>query len=194
MRHSIKRISKSALSVILALMMVVSTMAVGMVTVGAATFTKVELVGNINGTENWTSDAYPFTLNGTTWELTITFTQNSTFKARANGNWDISFGANNKGDNVTKSPGTYKITIPDGASTNTDLTITNVGSGGSDLTYTLNDSNGNTSDFTKTSDGVYETTVTLNADTDYKYYIKDSKDTYYPVSYTHLTLPTNIRV
>lgn len=36
MRHSIKRISKSALSVILALMMVVSTMAVGMVTVGAA--------------------------------------------------------------------------------------------------------------------------------------------------------------
>ncbi len=36
MRHSIKRISKSALSVILALMMVVSTMVVGMVTVGAA--------------------------------------------------------------------------------------------------------------------------------------------------------------
>lgn len=37
MRHSIKRISKSALSVILALMMVVSTMAVGIVTFNAAT-------------------------------------------------------------------------------------------------------------------------------------------------------------
>lgn len=36
MRHSIKRISKSALSVILALMMVVSTMVVGMVTTNAA--------------------------------------------------------------------------------------------------------------------------------------------------------------
>lgn len=36
MRHSIKRISKSALSVILALMMVVSTMAVGVVTANAA--------------------------------------------------------------------------------------------------------------------------------------------------------------
>lgn len=35
MRHSIKRVSKSALSVILALMMVVSTMVVGMVTVNA---------------------------------------------------------------------------------------------------------------------------------------------------------------
>lgn len=37
MRHSIKRISKSALSVILALMMVVSTMAVGITTFNAAT-------------------------------------------------------------------------------------------------------------------------------------------------------------
>lgn len=37
MRHSIKRISKSALSVILALMMVVSTMVVGIVTFNAAT-------------------------------------------------------------------------------------------------------------------------------------------------------------
>ena len=125
MRHSIKRISKSALSVILALMMVVSTMVVGMVTVGAATFSKVELVGNINGTDNWTSTNYPFTLNGSTWELTITFTQDSTFKARANGAWDISFGANN-GGNATASPGTYKITIPDGASNATNLTITEV--------------------------------------------------------------------
>lgn len=178
MRHSIKRITKSALSVILALMMIVSTMAVGIVTVGAATFTKVELVGNINGIENWTSTAYPFTLNGTTWELTITFTQDSTFKARANGTWDKSFGANN-GGNATASAGTYKITIPDGASNSTNLTITKVGSGGSDLTYTLKDGNGNTSDFTKTSDGVYETTVTLNANTDYTYYIQDSNKTYY---------------
>ena len=35
MRHSIKRVSKSALSVILALMMIVSTMVVGMITVNA---------------------------------------------------------------------------------------------------------------------------------------------------------------
>lgn len=39
MRHSIKRVSKSALSVILALMMVVSTMVVGIVTTSAATIT-----------------------------------------------------------------------------------------------------------------------------------------------------------
>lgn len=39
MKHSIKRISKSALSVILALMMVVSTMVVGIVTTSAATIT-----------------------------------------------------------------------------------------------------------------------------------------------------------
>lgn len=36
MRHSIKRISKSALSIVIALMMVVSTMLVGMVTTSAA--------------------------------------------------------------------------------------------------------------------------------------------------------------
>lgn len=41
MRHSIKRISKSALSVILALMMVVSTMAVGIVTFNAASYPKI---------------------------------------------------------------------------------------------------------------------------------------------------------
>lgn len=58
MRHSIKRISKSALSVILALMMVVSTMVVGMVNVIAATDGYDFIGGNpiyFNPSDAWAS-------------------------------------------------------------------------------------------------------------------------------------------
>lgn len=53
MRHSIKRISKSALSVILALMMVVSTMAVGIVTANAASISYWSLCYSGN---SWAND------------------------------------------------------------------------------------------------------------------------------------------
>lgn len=55
MRHSIKRVSKSALSVILALMMVVSTMAVGMVTVNAAIDGNRVIYFDPSSNTNWTS-------------------------------------------------------------------------------------------------------------------------------------------
>lgn len=56
MRHSIKRISKSALSVILALMMVVSTMVVGMVfTANAATITAWTIAGYPINDWNWSA-------------------------------------------------------------------------------------------------------------------------------------------
>lgn len=63
MRHSIKRISKSALSVILALMMVVSTMAVGMVNVIAATDGYDFIGGNpiyFNPSDAWASAGAKF--------------------------------------------------------------------------------------------------------------------------------------
>ncbi|WP_294909328.1 hypothetical protein [uncultured Ruminococcus sp.] len=72
MRHSIKRISKSALSVILALMMVVSTMVVGMVTVGAAVaFTNGEKIYLDTSKVSWwapnsVTDMYLYGTN-TTW-------------------------------------------------------------------------------------------------------------------------------
>lgn len=66
MRHSIKRISKSALSVILALMMVVSTMAVGMVSTSAANGTITVYFKN---TVNWDS-VYAYFYNGSYWNDT----------------------------------------------------------------------------------------------------------------------------
>ena len=73
MRHSIKRVSKSALSVILALMMVVSTMVVGMVTVGAAVaFTNGEKIYLDTSKVSWwapdsVTDMYLYGTNQTTW-------------------------------------------------------------------------------------------------------------------------------
>lgn len=63
MRHSIKRVSKSALSVILALMMVVSTMVVGMVNVIAATDGYDFIGGNpiyFNPSDAWASAGAKF--------------------------------------------------------------------------------------------------------------------------------------
>ena len=58
MKHSIKRISKSALSVILALMMVVSTMVVGMVTVNALYVQNGAILFFDNSKTNWTGNIY----------------------------------------------------------------------------------------------------------------------------------------
>lgn len=98
MKTKISHLGRSTVSVILAVMMLLSTMLIGTVsTVNAVTkkFNSVNLVGNINGNTKWDSTEYPFTFDETTgnWYLDITITQSSEFKARVDGKWDTSFGA-----------------------------------------------------------------------------------------------------
>lgn len=130
MKTKISRFGRSSVSVILAVMMLLSTMLIGTVsTVNAVskTFEAVNLVGNINGNTKWDSTEYPFTFDETTgyWYLDITITQSSEFKARVNNGWDISFGASG-GDNYTISEseiGDYRISVKDGSANNTALTV-----------------------------------------------------------------------
>lgn len=130
MKTKISHLGRSTVSVILAVMMLLSTMLIGTVsTVNAVTktFEAVNLVGNINGNTKWDSTEYPFTFDETTgyWYLDITITQSSEFKARVNNGWDISFGASGR-DNYTISEseiGDYRISVKDGSANNTDLTV-----------------------------------------------------------------------
>ena len=127
MKTKISHLGRSTVSVILAVMMLLSTMLIGTVsTVNAVTkkFNSVNLVGNINGNTKWDSTEYPFTFDETTgnWYLDITITQSSEFKARVNGKWDTSFGAS--GGNYTISEiGDYRISVKDGAENGTDLKV-----------------------------------------------------------------------
>lgn len=127
MKTKISHLGRSTVSVILAVMMLLSTMLIGTVsTVNAVTkkFNSVNLVGNINGNTKWDSTEYPFTFDETTgnWYLDITITQSSEFKARVDGKWDTSFGAS--GGNYTISEiGDYRISVKDGAENGTELTV-----------------------------------------------------------------------
>lgn len=127
MKTKISHLGRSTVSVILAVMMLLSTMLIGTVsTVNAVTkkFNSVNLVGNINGNTKWDSTEYPFTFDETTgnWYLDITITQSSEFKARVDGKWDTSFGAS--GGNYTISEiGDYRISVKDGAKNGTDLKV-----------------------------------------------------------------------
>lgn len=127
MKTKISHFGRSTVSVILAVMMLLSTMLIGTVsTVNAVTkkFNSVNLVGDINGNYNWDSAEYPFTFDETTgnWYLDITITQSSEFKARVDGKWDTSFGAS--GGNYTISEiGDYRISVEDGAENGTDLKV-----------------------------------------------------------------------
>lgn len=127
MKTKISHLGRSTVSVILAVMMLLSTMLIGTVsTVNAVTkkFNSVNLVGNINGNTKWDSTEYPFTFDETTgnWYLDITITQSSEFKARVDGKWDTSFGAS--GGNYTISEiGYYRISVKDGAENGTDLKV-----------------------------------------------------------------------
>lgn len=127
MKTKISHLGRSTVSVILAVMMLLSTMLIGTVsTVNAVTkkFNSVNLVGDINGNYNWDSAEYPFTFDETTgnWYLDITITQSSEFKARVDGKWDTSFGAS--GGNYTISEiGDYRISVKDGAENGTDLKV-----------------------------------------------------------------------
>lgn len=127
MKTKISHLGRSTVSVILAVMMLLSTMLIGTVsTVNAVTkkFNSVNLVGNINGNTKWDSTEYPFTFDETTgnWYLDITITQSSEFKACVDGKWDTSFGAS--GGNYTISEiGDYRISVKDGAENGTDLKV-----------------------------------------------------------------------
>lgn len=129
MKTKISRFGRSSVSVILAVMMLLSTMLIGTVsTVNAVTktFEAVNLVGNINGNTKWDSTEYPFTFDETTgyWYLDITITQSSEFKARVNNGWDISFGASGGNYTISESEiGDYRISVKDGSANNTDLTV-----------------------------------------------------------------------
>lgn len=88
-------------------------------------FGSVHLVGIINGNSNWETDAYPLSYDSKTdyWSKTIALNAGDQIKARANNAWDISFGFKGGNYNI-KSNGTYKITIKDGSTNGTSLTVT----------------------------------------------------------------------
>lgn len=128
MKTKISHLGRSTVSVILAVMMLLSTMLIGTVsTVNAVTktFEAVNLVGNINGNTKWDSTKYPFTFDETTgyWYLDITITQSSEFKARVNKDWVISFGASGGGNYIISEIGDYRISVKDGAENGTELTV-----------------------------------------------------------------------
>lgn len=128
MKTKISHLGRSSVSVILAVMMLLSTMLIGTVsTVNAVTktFEAVNLVGNINGNTKWDSTKYPFTFDETTgyWYLDITITQSSEFKARVNKDWVISFGASGGGNYIISEIGDYRISVKDGAENGTELTV-----------------------------------------------------------------------
>lgn len=128
MKTKISHLGRSTVSVILAVMMLLSTMLIGTVsTVNAVTktFEAVNLVGNINGNTKWDSTKYPFTFDETTgyWYLDITITQSSEFKARVNKDWVISFGASGGDNYIISEIGDYRISVKDGAENGTELTV-----------------------------------------------------------------------
>lgn len=128
MKTKISHLGRSTVSVILAVMMLLSTMLIGTVsTVNAVTktFEAVNLVGNINGNTKWDSTKYPFTFDETTgyWYLDITITQSSEFKALVNKDWVISFGASGGGNYIISEIGDYRISVKDGAENGTELTV-----------------------------------------------------------------------
>lgn len=130
MKTKISHLGRSSVSVILAVMMLLSTMLIGTVsTVNAVTkkFNSVNLVGDINGNYNWDSAEYPFTFDETTgvWYLDITFTKKSVFKARVNNDWTISFGDSNGNDCVISDNeiGDYTISIMDDSSDKAPLKV-----------------------------------------------------------------------
>lgn len=128
MKTKISHLGRSTVSVILAVMMLLSTMLIGTVsTVNAVTktFEAVNLVGNINGNTKRDSTKYPFTFDETTgyWYLDITITQSSEFKARVNKDWVISFGASGGGNYIISEIGDYRISVKDGAENGTELTV-----------------------------------------------------------------------
>lgn len=130
MKTKISHLGRSTVSVILAVMMLLSTMLIGTVsTVNAVTktFKNVNLVGDINGNVDWSSTEYPFTFDETTgyWFLDITITQLSQFKARVNDDWAISFGDDKKNNYVISDNeiGDYTISIKDGSDDKAPLTV-----------------------------------------------------------------------
>lgn len=94
-------------------------------------FNSVGLIGVINGNGDWNSESYELSYTDGMWSIELEFTGGeNNFKARANDAWNVSFGSGGTGTDsnyTTSLIGTYRISIQDGASDGTALTVESVG-------------------------------------------------------------------
>lgn len=198
MKSKFKRISKSTLSVILALMMVLSTMLIGTMSVSAA-ISYWQVAGDFNtasDSTDWASslDNTAYRIDGSTGSVTLDLndkigkTINFKMVAIENGGkyWcganSITMGEAcplfwNSGDNLSLAISKRYVTFT--MTSNNTLTVTesDTGSSGSDSKYSLWDNTSNTSLGTfKTSDnGSFVLEKVLPANTTYSLYINDGK-------------------
>ena len=199
MKMKFKRISKSTLSVILALMMVLSTMLIGTMSVSAA-ISYWQVAGDFNtasDSTDWASslDNTAYRIDGSTGSVTLDLndkigkTINFKMVAIENGGkyWcganSITMGEAcplswNSGDNLSLAISKRYVTFT--MTSNNTLTVTesDTGSSGSDSKYSLWDNISNTSLGTfKTSDnGSFVLEKVLPANTTYSLYINDGKN------------------
>lgn len=191
MRHSIKRISKSALSVILALMMVVSTMVVGIVTTTAAVTTLYVTGDAADGWGNWKE------LSSKTADNTIaytTITGKKEFKVSTEKNYNQGYSS------LTVDNSSISGTLSESSNLNTSFSGTiylcvelstgklyasqtepsSGGSTGGGTTYKLMSCADDTGNSTRTEIGTFDEngrlTVTNFESKDYYLYINDSND------------------
>lgn len=101
-------------------------------------FNSVGLIGTINGSGNWNDESYELTYADGVWSIEIKFTGGANqFKARANDKWDISFG-NGSNDYSETLTGLYRISIADGASNGTSLTVEKISASTFTVTFDAN--------------------------------------------------------
>lgn len=199
MKMKFKRISKSTLSVILAMMMVLSTMFIGMVSVNAVDITQWTIASyTING--NWNVGESNTTINGSYGSITVD-TQQDLKQKDSNHIWFKVY-ANQNGWIVNKTPNSvvtadakYTLTWNSDSQlqfdyskryvtfkfetdgTNNYLTVSesDTGSSGSDSKYSLWDNTSKTSlgTFKTSDDGSFVLEKDLLADQPYSLYIND---------------------
>lgn len=191
MRHSIKRISKSALSVILALMMVVSTMVVGIVSTNAAetgyAFNKQYLYvdasacssATFTGVNYYWDDGFT---NYGGWYTTYESLGNNIFKIDLSGTGNTSY-LYFRGFKIVLSTGSFNIAV----SSNSDYDCVTVDSNGTSGTWSTYGGGGvSTTDYY-----VAGTTALVNAESEWKPADPSDKmtkndDGTYSITYTNL--------
>lgn len=192
MRHSIKRISKSALSVILALMMVVSTMVVGIVSTNAASetgyaFNKQYLYvdasacssATLTGVNYYWDDGFT---NYGGWYTTYESLGNNIFKIDLSGTGNTSY-LYFRGFKIVLSTGSFNIAV----SSNSDYDCVTVDSNGTSGTWsTYSGGSGSTTYYY-----VAGTTALVNAENPWQVADQSDKmtsndDGTYSITYTNL--------
>lgn len=87
-------------------------------------FTSVGLIGTINGNGDFNSESYELAYADGVWSIELEFTgATNAFKARVNDSWSISFGYPESNNCTETFDGKYRISIADGATNGTSLTI-----------------------------------------------------------------------